>query len=88
MWPSTVASLKECRAPLTLRLPYRRVGVPDREQQCAGKLLDGQGISARGDHQLAELLELADLELSCLVVERFQLGIIVAGLAHRSVLSC
>jgi len=80
--------LKEGRAPLALRLLCRRISVPRRKQQCAGELLDGQGIGASGDDQLTQLLELAGLELFCLVIERLQLGIIVTGLAHRSVLSC
>jgi len=80
--------LKERRAPYALCLPCRRIGVSDREQQCAGELLDGQGIGAGRDDQLTQLLKLAGLELPGLVIERLELGIIVTGLAHRSVLSC
>ena len=54
--------------------------VLDASEQQTGQLLDRQRVSSGCDQQRAKLVELAVLEMSGLVVQRFQFGIEIAGL--------
>ena len=56
------------------------------QQQRACQLLNRQRIRTGRDDQLAELFALVGFQLSRLVIERFQLSVIVAGFAHAIIL--
>lgn len=83
-----VAPLKESSTSLPPALLDAGILAIGCSKQRTGKLFDRQTVSAGRDDQLTQLLELAHFKLPGPVVERFQLGIIVTGFSHGSVLSC
>jgi hypothetical protein len=74
-------ALKEGGAPLAPALRPLRIGVLEAEQG-ARQLLGWQAVGTTGDDQLAQLDDPLLSEQASFVVERLQLGIVVAGLAH------
>jgi hypothetical protein len=61
---------------------FRRVRRLGQHDQRAGQFLGRERIGPGGDHQLAQLLHLARLELPRLVLERLQLRVEIPRFAH------
>jgi hypothetical protein len=78
--------LKERSASLAPSLPCICVLALDSRQQQSRELFDRERIGTGRNHQLAQLMELAVLQLPGLVAERLQFGVKIAGFTNGSVL--
>jgi hypothetical protein len=74
--------LKEGSAPLAPALLDGDIGGGDGGEESTRQLLDRQDIGVTGDDELAQLPNLALLELLRPIVERSHLGVIVTRSAH------